>query len=377
MKQTVSFYACDSYEDRAALKRAVLSVISDCGGFDALFDRGRRVVVKPNLVMKKSPEGAATTHPALMDVLLEILLEYTRDIRVVECPGGPGTPALVEAIYRTTGIREVCDRRGVEIVVSPEARTVTVEGAKVASALSLAGEMVDADVFINLGKLKSHSLTTFTGCAKNLYGAIVGLTKVEYHARFAQLSDFANLICDINRALVPTLNLLDAVVGMEGNGPTGGTARKIGGIVGGNNAFAVDAIGARLIGLREEEAPILSAARALGLYTPVEECLGDDYAPFVQSDFLFADAQRFSILREMPNLKFLRRFLEPRPVISSRCVGCGECVRLCPKSVIELRTVKGKKRAYIHKNKCIRCYCCQELCPAKAVDTKSRKILKI
>ena len=193
---------------------------------------------------------------------------------------------------------------------------------------------------------------------------------------FAQISEFSRLICDINRTLVPTLNVLDAVVGMEGNGPTGGKPRAIGGVLGGTDAFAVDTLGARLISLAVKDAPILCTADELGLLSEVE-CVGDDYAPYVLTDFLFADAQRFSVLREMPNLKFLRRFLEPRPVISCRCVGCGECVRLCPKQAITLQEANGKKRARIRKSACIRCYCCQELCPAKAVDTKSRKILKL
>lgn len=373
----VSFYACDCYEDRAALRRALLGIFDDCGGLETLVKKDARVVIKPNLVMKKTPESAATTHPALLEELILLVKERTDDITLVECPGGPGTAVLVEGILRTTGIRAVCDAHGVKIVPEPSPRIVNTPDAFAARTLSLSSEMLDAEVFLNLGKLKSHSLTTFTGCAKNLYGAIPGLVKVEYHARFAEIGEFANLICDINRTLVPTLNVLDAVVGMQGNGPTGGEPRKIGGIVGGKNAFAVDVLGARLIGLSLKNAPILSAALEHGLVGEEIECVGDDHTPFVLSDFLFADAQRFSFLREMPNLKFIRRFLEPRPVISSRCVGCGECVRLCPQKTIVLREKGGKKRAFIKKRACIRCYCCQELCPAKAVDTKSRKILKI
>lgn len=375
--KTVSFYAVSSYEDRASLSRALKGIIGDHGGFEALFRRGKRVVIKPNLVMKKAPEGAATTHPALLEELLLLLKEHTDDIRLVECPGGLGTPALVEAIHRATGMRAVCDRYGVEIVTEPCAVSASVKDGVCTHTLSLSREMLEADVLINLGKLKSHSLTTFTGCAKNLYGAIPGLTKVEYHARFATVGEFSDLICDINQTLVPTLNVLDAVVGMEGNGPTGGVPRKIGGIVGGTDTYAVDTLGARLIGLDFSKAPLLCAARARKMAEEEIACVGDDYTPFVLEDFVFADAQRFSFLREMPKMKWICRFLEPRPVISRRCVGCGECVRLCPKQTITLKTKGGKTRAHIHKNQCIRCYCCQELCPAKAVDTKSRRIMKL
>lgn len=373
----VSFYTCNSYADRASLRRAIRSVIEDCGGFDTLFAKGRRVVIKPNLVMKKTPDSAATTHPSVLEELILLLQEHTQDITVVECPGGFSNAAAVEAVFRTTGVRAVCDLLGVPLVAEPVVREVQTPDAFAAGSLQLASEMLDADVFINVGKLKSHSLTAFTGCAKNLYGAVPGLFKVEYHARFAEITDFANLVCDINRTLVPTLNLLDAVVGMEGNGPTGGTPREIGGILGGVNAFAVDALGARLLSLPLERSPILRAAQEKGLFSEEFVCVGDAWEPFVLKDFRFADAQRFSVLREMPNLKFLRRFLEPRPVISDRCVGCGECARLCPKETISMTGEGKRKKARIRQKGCIRCYCCQELCPARAVDTKSRKFLKL
>ena len=193
----VSFYACDCYEDRAALRRALLGIFDDCGGLETLVKKDARVVIKPNLVMRKTPESAATTHPALLEELILLVKERTDDITLVECPGGPGTAVLVEGILRTTGIRAVCDAHGVKIVPEPSPRIVKTPDAFAARTLSLSSEMLDAEVFINLGKLKSHSLTTFTGCSKNLYGAIPGLVKVEYHARFAEIGEFANLICDI------------------------------------------------------------------------------------------------------------------------------------------------------------------------------------
>ncbi len=373
----VSFYACESYEDRAALSRAVRGIFADCFADLTASFRGKQVVIKPNLVMKKSPQAAATTHPALLEEVILFLKEYTENISVAECPGGPGTEVLLDAIYRTTGIREVCEKHGVKIHTTHEPVTVGVADGVAAKQLTLTRVMCEAEVFINLGKLKSHSLTTFTACAKNLYGAIPGLTKVEYHARFAKPEIFGHLICDINRALVPTLSVLDAVVGMEGNGPTGGTPRKIGGVLGSVSTFAVDVLGATLIGVDPKQTPIFAAAYERGLVPEDVELFGDDHTPHILSDFRLADAQRFSMLRKMPDLPFLCHLLEPRPQISARCVACGECVRLCPKNAIKIKEKSGKKRAVISKKQCIRCYCCQELCPAKAVDTKSHWILKL
>lgn len=375
----VSFYACESYENRAAIRRALTGIIEDAGGFEALFAKGKKTVIKPNLVMRKPPEAGATTHPALIEELILILKKYTDDITLAECPGGLGSELMLENIYRGTGIAAVCERQGVPIARDRSAVLHSFSGGIAVKTLELLRVMDDAEVFINVGKLKSHALTTFTGCAKNLYGAIPGLTKVEYHARFSEVDRFSDLILDINRTLTPTLSILDAVVGMEGNGPTGGRARHIGGIVGSVNAYAADVLGAALIGVRQEEAPILCAAKRHGFLPEDIHFCGDDYTPYIRRDFLLADAQRFSILRQMPHLfggRF-KRFLEPRPVISKRCVGCGDCVRYCPKKAIELSDRGAKARAVIDEKRCIRCYCCQELCPQKAVDTKKNPLLKL
>lgn len=85
--------------------------------------------------------------------------------------------------------------------------------------------MLDADVIVDLAKLKSHALTKFSGAVKNYYGTIPGLQKVETHARFPDYGDFGSMLCDLCAYFAgnkPTFSVLDGIVAMEGNGPTGG-----------------------------------------------------------------------------------------------------------------------------------------------------------
>ncbi|MBR5295450.1 MAG: DUF362 domain-containing protein, partial [Clostridia bacterium] len=231
------------------------------------------------------------------------------------------------------------------------------------------------DVFINLGKMKTHSLTTVTGAAKNLYGTIPGLRKVEYHARFPFVEDFAGLICDINQVLPTTLNIVDGIWGMEKDGPTGGSPKFAGGILGGKNPYAVDSVMCQFMGISPKLSPILERAKKEGLFLDEFEIVGDDLDANLPTPFELPNSQKKSILRDLPNLfgGRLARFLAPRPkIIKEKCVGCGECAKLCPQKTIVIQN----KKAHIKHSECIRCWCCQELCPKKAVETHSHFFLK-
>lgn len=372
--EKVSFYAAKEY-DVSLLKEILQKIIEDHGGYDRLFQKGKKVVVKPNLVMKKKPEAAATTHPAVLDALLSLILPYSDDVTVAECSGGPNTEVLMKGIYRETGIEEVCKKHGVPIHYEMTPMTLSVPTPSVTQTVEVLDVFPKADVFINLAKMKTHSLTTVTGAAKNLYGTVPGLRKVEFHARFPYADEFAGLICDINKALPTTLNIVDGIWGMEKDGPTGGVPKFGGGILGGVNPYAVDEAMCRFMGISSALSPILKRAKSEGIFDGEITLCGDSMEEHLPSPFELPNSQKKSILRDLPNLfgGRLAHFLAPRPkIIKNKCIGCGECARLCPKKTIVIRN----KKAHIQKKDCIRCWCCQELCPKKAVETHSHFFLK-
>ena len=104
------------------------------------------------------------------------------------------------------------------------------------------GYLDRADGIVNLCKLKSHGMMGMSAGAKNMCGAIPGTVKPEYHFKFPDYSDFADMIVDINEYFKPRLTVTDAVVGMEGNGPTAGDARKMGFIAASKSPHAADLV---------------------------------------------------------------------------------------------------------------------------------------
>lgn len=370
----VSFYSVPRY-DISLCREAIEKIIQDHGGFERLFQKGKKVVIKPNLVVKKSPEGCATTHPAILEALFQILLPHTKDILVAECPGGPNTELLLKGIYRETGILEVCEKYSIPIEWEMKAVTRDVKNPVSCPQIDILESFDKADVLINLAKMKTHSLTTITGSAKNLYGTIPGLKKVEYHARFPELRDFAGLVVDINKAIVPTLSIIDGIWGMEKEGPSGGVPKFGGALFGGTSTHALDLAMCDFMGIDRAIVPILNRAIEEKVFDGTYTLCGDDMERNKPEPFILPDSRKKFILKTLPTLfgGRLYRYLSPRPKINSqKCRGCGECARLCPQRTIEMKNHKAK----IKTASCIRCYCCQEMCPFHAVETKGRWFLR-
>lgn len=358
--------------------RAQLEILGCADMFD-----GKKVVIKPNLVMKKSPDAAATTHPSVLEAMLRILKGRAESITIAESPPGLYNETALNGFYNACGISEVAKKYGATLNLDTSSREVSVPNAKTAHVFELISPILDAEVIINLAKLKSHALTKFSGAVKNYFGTIPGLMKVETHARFPDYGDFGSMLtdlCSFYAGSKPTFNLLDGIIAMEGNGPTGGEPRRLGCLIAGKNPFNVDVVGASIIGF--DNIIMLEEAKRRGYTSDTPTVLGDSLEALSVEDFVRPDSSggSASSLEKLSKVfgGRLYKWLQPRPIVDrSHCVGCGECARSCPQKTI--RMVEGGKRrhAEINDADCIKCYCCQELCPIKAVRIKKNPIMKL
>lgn len=352
--------------------------------------RGKRVVIKPNLVMKTSPETAATTNPAVLEAVIRILRESAKEIIIAESPGGLYTEQTLRANYRACGITEVAERYGVRLNYDVSSKTMEAPLGKTSKMFDIITPIADAEVIVNLAKLKSHSLTGYSGAVKNYFGTVPGVTKFEMHARFPDYNDFGSMIADLCEMLQnskPTFNILDGIIAMEGNGPTGGDPRRADVIMSGCNPFTLDIAGSYVIGA--EGVIMLTEGIRRGFCPETVDELkllsSEPLSAFRIEDFKKPDTRKrgigSSMLANLPTMfgGHLNSWLQPRPVINKKvCIGCGECERSCPKHTIELRQTKsGKRQAYIIDDNCIKCYCCQELCPFKAVKIRKNPIIRL
>ena len=272
---------CADYEP-ARCRAALEALLARCGGLDWLRP-GMRVGVKANLVAAMGPEAAATTHPALVKALVDIIKEHGAVPVVGDSPGGLYNAAFLNRIYAASGMNGV----GAELNRDFSTREVELPEAKVCKRAALTGWLLDCDAVVNFAKLKSHGMMGLSAAAKNLFGTVPGTMKPEYHFRFPDPMDFADMLVDLDEFWKPRLNLVDAVVAMEGNGPTAGSPKPVGCLLAGENPHRIDLLCARLIGLDPGTVPTLRAARARGLCPEDFEALDIDgpWEDFVTEGF--------------------------------------------------------------------------------------------
>lgn len=280
-------------------------------------------------------------------------------------PSGPADPAYRRFVYERTGMEAVARELAIPLDLDPEPVDVTVRNPRLIRRLTLMKSMASSPDLVNLPKLKTHLFARMTGAVKNLYGAVHGVMKVAHHSQFREPQDFAALLLDLLGCLRPRLNIVDAVMGMEGNGPTWGTPRLVGCVVAGRDALAVDHVLCRMMGFPVHAVPLFRIAQppeveVLGM--PLEEARPRGFLlphPNTVEDGLEAIRWVPRRLRD----SFSRHVL-PRPkMVSRECTGCGTCLRSCPARAIGLE--EGK--AAVKDDRCIRCWCCQEVCPHGAV----------
>ena len=336
-----------------------------------------KIVIKPNLVMAKSPDFPATTHPLVVKAVIRWLREQgMQHITIAESSGGLYNAEAMKHVYHVCGMDTLGE--DAELNMDFSAQTVNCPAGFKNHSFHLITPIVEADYIINICKLKTHAMTGYSGGIKNLFGTIPGLEKPQMHYRWPDLEDFSNMLLELAQTVAPSLTIIDAIDAMEGNGPTGGTSHPLHLLLASRDMYTQDYFAAGLMQLDPMEIAMIRQAVERGLAVPELLTLVGDPVPAKLTPFQRPDTKRLDFSTALP--PFLRRpflavagrLLRSYPqLISSKCVGCGKCAESCPAHVIDIRQDRaGKRKAHFQKKGCISCFCCQEMCPMKAIEVK-------
>ena len=371
----VSIVRCADYE---RVEAALLEALAPFGGLDWARP-GMRVALKVNLVSGGKPDSAVVPHPKFVSALCRLLVARGAEVIVGDSPGGLYTAPFVGHVYAASGMTAV-EKVGARLNRDFSQRAVSFPEGKILRSFQYTAWLDGADATIDVCKLKTHGMMGMSCAVKNLFGVIPGTLKPEYHFRYPKPDDFADMLVDLADFVRPRLSICDAVIAMEGNGPTAGTPRAVGAVLAAQNPHALDLAAAHIIGLRSRDVPTLAAAQRRGYIPEDAQALSIAGELFAVPGFkLVTERSSLEFTRPIPGPlgplagKVMRRLMRARPALEARqCVGCGQCARICPAHAIIMR----KNLPRIDRRKCICCFCCQEFCPKGAMKARRTSVAR-
>ncbi len=260
--------------------------------------RGKSVLLKPNLVEPSSLAPHVNTHPAVVRAVAEVFRSW--DAREVFVAEGQGHCRDTAYVLEQSGLGPVLDEARLEFVDLNHDDVFAVRNRFRSTrlrALQLPATLRRADLVVSLPKLKTHHWAGVTLAMKNLFGLMPGVA-YGWPKNVLHQAGIPGSILDINAAVAPALAIVDAIVGMEGDGPIMGTPVAMGALVLGTNLPAVDATGARLMGFDPARVPYLAGAS--GRLGPIA-----DRHIRQRGEPIARLARRFAIV-DHPSLDFLR-----------------------------------------------------------------------
>jgi len=361
----VSLARCVDY-DPDNVYNAVKKSIDLLGGIEKFVKPGMNVLIKPNLLTVSQPEAAVVTNPEVVRAVVRLAHKAGAIVSVGDAPGGYGKN--IDDIFEESGLRHIASEEGFELVKFTTANFV--EG------IPIAKQVFDADLVISVPKLKTHCVTVMTGAIKNTFGTVTGLYKAECHSRAPKEDDLAKILVKVHSIVKPGLTVVDGIVGMEGDGPSGGSPRAMNVVISGTDPVAIDSCIAKIIGLDPLNVAVTKRAYEAGLGEAdlsKIEILGEGLDSFIANDFKLPKTMPLRML-PVPVLAWLLKLISFKPHINDQiCVRCGLCKTACPVNCINIEEIG----CGIDYNKCIKCLCCHEICPHKAISIKRNIFAKL
>ncbi|HXV19874.1 MAG TPA: DUF362 domain-containing protein [Desulfuromonadales bacterium] len=372
MKERVVLQAAAGYA-RPQVEAAVECLLAPLGGMAAFVRPGQKVLLKPNMLAGKEPEKAVTTHPEIVRAVIRLAQQAGGVVAVGDSPG-IGSPLQVA---KRCGILPVIEETGAAFAPFAESVRIRPRGGTF-HELEIARDLLDADVVINLPKLKTHQMMGLTAGVKNLFGAVVGIRKPRLHLQAGtDKAFFALMLLELAEQIRPALTLVDAITAMEGEGPGSGDPVHVGALLAGASPLAVDTVATALVGLSPEavwtQRLALQTGRP-GCRLEQVEILGDSLEKLRVRGFRPAKVTdvNFGLPPLLKNV--LKDSLTARPVPDFQlCKRCGICIEACPPQAMRI----DDDKLQIDYQRCIRCFCCQELCPYGALLTRQGLLLRL
>jgi len=322
---------------------------------------GKKVLIKPNVLRASAAAEHIVTNPALLRAVVEKIEELSPAQIIVGDNPGVFHYGDNENCFLKTGLMEAAKGYYRNLGNSP--RNMAFNPDYMAE-VAVSEEFLDADIVISLPKFKTHGLTVMTGAIKNSYGILPGAQKARLHQLAGTPERFHDVIVDVFRLRPPDLFIVDAIVGMEGNGPASPELREIGLILAADNGVAMDSVIAIMMGLEPSRLRFLCRAKHWGLGDFDPAMIHIEGELHVLTNFKLPPLGGDAIASNPAIQEFMGRKTRLRPQADKElCTSCGACIEHCPVSALIMKD----DLPVVDVDVCVTCFCCQEICPEKAM----------
>jgi uncharacterized protein (DUF362 family)/NAD-dependent dihydropyrimidine dehydrogenase PreA subunit len=325
---------------------------------------GRKVLIKPNVLRASEAREGIVTHPAVLRAVVDKVEALGPASLIVGDNPGLFNYGDNENCFKKSGLMEAA--KGYYRNIGNDSEKVSFN-TDYLPWVSVSRAVLEADLIISLPKFKTHGLTIVTGAIKNSYGYLPGAQKARLHKAAGNPERFHEVVVEVFRLRVPDLFIVDAVIGMEGNGPASPDLREIGLVLASDNGVAMDAVMATMMGLDPGRLRFLQKAEDFGLGShnvDRMEIIGElKILPDFKLPPLGGDA--ISANKAVQEMMHSRTLLRPQ-ADPELCTGCGTCVDQCAVSALSMDGDLPR----VDADTCITCFCCQEMCPEKAMTLK-------
>ncbi|MFW6009394.1 MAG: DUF362 domain-containing protein [archaeon] len=328
--------------------------------------KGKKILLKPNFLVPTHEEEPVTTKNEIIIAMIETLnLMGDYDIIISDSPGF----STAYNVAKKKGLLNLISRYE-NVTLRDYNSFKIIEGDEI--KLKIAGLIDEVDEIINLARFKTHTFQTLTCATKNLFGLVYKSEKQKEHLKHHSKEDFGKMLFFLQEKLNKkvTLNLVDGIIGMQGNGPRSGESKRLGQIIISKDPILCDLVACEIILVMPKKIPYLNYAlnKREYKYNLINEIdiIQNFKLPYKKNTILGRLFNIFNYFNIIINP--IKEYFRKKPKINDKCIGCGVCARKCPANVIEIENKKAK----IKHKKYIKCYVCHEMCPENAIDLKFR-----
>ena len=366
---TVALKICTEYANQPVFN-ALKQGFDLLGGLSAVIKPSHKVLIKPDLYCSSYPNEAKTTNPNIVSALAELVAKIGAKCTIADSPKGNFNPSLLDKAYVKTQMLEASNNGNASLNTNHKISTISNPNGKCCRDIYIIDAVNEADVIINVGKLRCDKNLGLIGCSQNLFGLIPGKFKNLIKSRCYELKSYYNYAIDLYEALEDkiVLNVLDGIVGNEANGDP----RILNTLIVGENPYAVDAVALKIINQKPENNPLLIESTVRNKFEFNNTVLGDNLNGLICSDFKYPKLNSNVTKGSQAHFKRLYKATQKRPLISSKlCKGCNVCTKTCPMKAISMQKMPIGDSAIVNYTKCISCFKCVDSCPYKIIKTKT------